>query len=497
MLAIISDLHLTDGTSGATIHPGAFHILAERLCDLAERASWRSDGTYRPIDRMDLVLLGDVLDVIRSTRWLQGSVRPWDNMHSPEAVEVVSTITGDILQANEPALHVLRSLAHEGAVRIPHGSRDGLPVASSDEHPVPVHIHYMVGNHDWMFHLRGNSYDLLREQVARHMGLANRSDNPFPHDPLESDELLEIFRQHRVFARHGDIFDPLNFSGDRDMSSLGDAVVIQLVNRFAEEVTAEMADDLPAGVLAGLREIDNVRPLLLVPVWIDGLLERGCPYPSVHKKVKQVWDRLTDELLELPIVREGDSWSPFDLVDGLAGALKFSKRLSIGWSSKITGWLDSLRGASSKSFYHHALAEQDFRNRRARHIVYGHTHHAECVPLDASYADGYVLEQMYFNSGTWRRVHQQTRLAPGEHEFIPSETISLLSFFQDGERGGRPFEVWSGMLGCSPALLTRNQTGGQTSHATEQPLSTSGAPVRAPHYLSRTAVGSQPGFPQR
>ena len=27
------------------------------------------------------------------------------------------------------------------------------------------------------------------------------------------------------------------------------------------------------------------------------------------------------------------------------------------------------------------------RNRRARHIVYGHTHHAESVPLDASYAE--------------------------------------------------------------------------------------------------------------
>ncbi len=35
MLVIISDLHLTDGTSGSTISPGAFALLSERLTDLS------------------------------------------------------------------------------------------------------------------------------------------------------------------------------------------------------------------------------------------------------------------------------------------------------------------------------------------------------------------------------------------------------------------------------------------------------------------------------
>ena len=67
MLVIISDLHLTDGTGAATISPGAFDIFAEQLHDLAASASWRVDGSYRPLERIDLVLLGDVLDVIRSS----------------------------------------------------------------------------------------------------------------------------------------------------------------------------------------------------------------------------------------------------------------------------------------------------------------------------------------------------------------------------------------------------------------------------------------------
>ena len=56
MLAIISDLHITDGTTGELLPPGTMDLLCERLCDLAWRASWRSDGCYRPVDRIDLVL---------------------------------------------------------------------------------------------------------------------------------------------------------------------------------------------------------------------------------------------------------------------------------------------------------------------------------------------------------------------------------------------------------------------------------------------------------
>ena len=33
------------------------------------------------------------------------------------------------------------------------------------------------------------------------------------------DELLEVLRRHRVFARQGDTFDPLNFHDDRNVAT--------------------------------------------------------------------------------------------------------------------------------------------------------------------------------------------------------------------------------------------------------------------------------------
>jgi hypothetical protein len=488
MLVIISDLHLTDGTSGSTISTGAFHLLAERLGDLAVRASSRSDGSYRPIERIDLLLLGDVLDVIRSSRWLSGDVRPWDSPYSPEMVETVSAITNDILRHNADALAVLRGLSIDGAIRVPPASNLRRPALGAEGQPVPVRVHYMVGNHDWFFHLPGDDYSDIRGQVARHLGLATPSDAPFPHDPRESGELMDVLQRHRTFARHGDIFDPFNFEQDRDASSLGDAIVVELLNRFSNQVEQNLAADLPADTILGLREIDNIRPLLLIPVWIDGLLERTCSFPAMRKQVKLVWDQLAEDFLDLGFVRSRDSWSPIDLVDGLQRALRFSKKLPIGWASSIAQWIHKVGGAGPDAFFKNALAEQDFRNRRAQHIVYGHTHNTESVPLDASFAEGLVLNQTYFNSGTWRRVHRQTTLAPGEHEFIASDTMTYLAFFQGDERGGRPYETWTGTLALSPQENAVHRVDqGVAHHAAGQSISSPDIRVHRPHFAAQAA----------
>ncbi len=494
MLVIVSDLHLNDGTAGSTISSGAFQLLAERLGDMALRASHRADGSYRPIERIDLLLLGDVLDVIRSRRWLEHSVRPWDDPQSPEMHQRVTLITADILSHNEAGLAVLHSLAAEGAVRLPPANRMSRPAITDDGQAVEVQIHYMVGNHDWFYHVPGAAYDGLRQTIVDAMGLANRADMPFAHDPRESNTLLEMMRRHKVLARHGDIFDPLNFDGDRDTSSLGDAMVIELLSRFSAHVETQLGADLPVATILGLREIDNIRPRLLVPVWIDGLLERTCPQPSMRKDIKRIWDSLADEFLQLPFVRARDTWSPVDMVDGLERALKFSRRLSVGWASRIAQWLYELRGAASGSYYQHAIAEQDFRNRRAKHIVYGHTHHAETVPLDASYAEGYVLNQVYFNSGTWRRVHEPAQMSPGEHEFIATDAMTYLAFYQGDEREGRPYETWTGALSINPSDVMTHRIDPAAVRATpEKPIPTPGL---HPHFAPQSTPVTRSHLPR-
>lgn len=483
MLVIISDLHLTDGTTGDTISTGAFEIFVERLQELAARASWRADGQYRPLESMDLVLLGDILDLTHSHRWLSTEARPWGDVQSAAVVQATRGILEEILEQHRPGIEMLHAITQGVGIRLPPAESSGRPAQGTAVLPVRVRAFYMVGNHDWLLHVRDHQYDSLRQRVVERFGLANAANDPFPHDPYESAELLSVLRRHRVLARHGDIFDPINYGATRDSASLGDALVIELVNRFTVHVVAELADRLPRAVVTGLSELPQIRPLLLIPVWLEGLLDRAGVHPELRQQLKRLWDQLADEFLQLPFVRQHDTWSPLQLVDGLERAIKFSKRISIGGAAKVAEWLQTLRGASSESYYQHALAEQDFRNRRARHIVYGHTHVAESVPLDASYADGYVLNQIYFNTGTWRRVFRQTQWSPREQEFVPTETMSYVAFYQGDERSGRSFETWTGTLATTLGdTPVRRLDLGRSSHAAEQLLPAPKVPPRAPHF---------------
>jgi UDP-2,3-diacylglucosamine pyrophosphatase LpxH len=456
MLVIISDLHLTDGTSGKTIGPHAFRIFRERLGDLAYEASWRSNGKYKPIDELNIVLLGDILDVIRSTKWLEasGNVRPWSNPKSQSFTNMIRAISEAILQTNSDSLSVLNSLSRGNAITLPPADSKGKPAKvghepdASGREPVKVNIHYLVGNHDWFYHLPGASYDGIRKSVVKEMGLANLSDAPFPHDSFESDKIQQVYEEHQIFARHGDIFDSFNYEQDRNTSSLGDAIVVELLNRFPDEVENQLGDELPEECTKGLREIDNVRPLLVIPIWIVGLLNRTCPDKSLTKKIKQIWDELADDFLELDFVRKQDSmFNLFDNVDKLEWALKFSRGVSLSNLSRLVSWIRKKAIGSGSSFYANAFRETAFKNRKARFIVFGHTHHHEIVPLDSAFMSSGILNQMYINSGTWRPVHELARLHPDEQEFMGYQVMTFLAFFKGDERGGRPFESWSGALG--------------------------------------------------
>jgi len=468
MLVIISDLHLTDGTSGNTIREGAFRAFRERLRDLAYDASWRApakegqSARYEPIDRLDLVLLGDILDVIRSTKWPavdpgdEGFVRPWhveDRDRRQLFQDTIQRINDAILANNAESLKVLRSLTdkNQRVITLPAPTPEGgVTTVSRDPKakerlPVDVDIHYMVGNHDWFYCLPGEPYNGMRQSVVDAMGLSNPPTKPFPHDPVESRAISKIFNDHQIFARHGDVYDPFNFEKRRDASSLGDAIVIDLLNRFPTEVATRLGKDLPQETLDGLKELDNARPLFRIPTWIEGLLARTCSDPKTKREVKEIWNELADNFLKLDFVRKHDTWRPGELADKLQAGLKFSTLMPLAIASTLAGKFGGL--FSEDDFAKYALRERACRNRKARFIVYGHTHHHEIVPLDISYTNKGRFDQIYINSGTWRRVHELAQQDPSEKEFVDWNVMTYLAFFKKDERRGRLFETWSGALG--------------------------------------------------
>ncbi len=464
MLVIISDIHLTDGSSGRTVHQGAFRVFRERLRALAYAASWRAGGKYKPIEECDIVLLGDILDVLRSSQWLKPSpgaaalVRPWDSHESEPLISKIRTITEAILSSNAVFFALMREMRNTNVITIPPATRDGRPTRSHDtagsvdRDRVNVRIHYMVGNHDWFYHLPHPAYNEIRRAIVQTLGLANDPCQPFPHDPEEpaAKPILNAFEAHQVLARHGDIFDPINFDGDRCRSTVGDSIVIDLVTRFAAEVRAQLGESLSPECLAGLNEIDNVRPLLLAPVWTGGILQRTCPDAKLRRKVQGVWNDLADQWVKMPFVCEHlCSRHQFKMGQSLKLFLALSKRFMTVDSGRWRCWLAEKIGSARKSYFPHAAQEHWFQQQRARFIVYGHTHHHEIVPLNSATTSEGQLDQIYLNSGTWRPVHELTRYNPGREIFVGYNTMTYLAFFKDDERGGRKFECWTGGLSQS------------------------------------------------
>lgn len=508
MLIVISDLHLTDGTTGTTIGAGAFEDFQERITALAIDASWRDqrdpaysgprkrNKVYRPIAGYDIVLLGDILDIIRSTRWTDNDsrVRPWPDPALPDwpaqfAVKV-EEILDAILAHNCEALSHLRRLTapqpprqsataflqHGGRtvhvnytrrapIRIPAATADGRPNYQAPYVEVPARIHYIVGNHDWFLVRPGAVWNRLRAKVVETFGLTQDPEQPFPHNLLLEPRhrpLVQTCLAHRVFLRHGDAYDEFNYNrevGTRDAATLGDALVIELINRFPGDVERALAAQpgFNPALIAGLREIDNVRPLEALPAWLNSLLERYRAHgmdKQARSEVQRIWNQLVDNLLASPFVRSQDSrLRPGQPVDRLQLLLRASKLVSI---ERLDTLLEAgqflMRAVSDQVdvYARAAAAEPWLRDGRASFVVYGHTHEQRVVPLDRRLSAAVEDRLLYFNSGTWKQVHELAQFSEKGPRFVDYAVMTYVAFFRGDERGGRPFETWSGTLANRP-----------------------------------------------
>jgi UDP-2,3-diacylglucosamine pyrophosphatase LpxH len=471
MLVIISDLHLGDGTTAASIPASAFLLFAKRLRQDAHFASMRY-GKYRPIEELDVLLMGDILDPIHSTKWFYpvndttfaritepgnaDYVRPWTDPNDPKFAAKLLEITRAIFEENKESLDIMRKLASGEFIEFDAPSQNGERDRNLATIPLKVRFHYMVGNHDWYYHLKGEAFDAIRREIVQALGLSNTPE-PFPFDlrkykpefPWDEDDapaIRNLFEEYKVFARHGDLHDSMNFDREtgRAHATLGDAIAMEVINKYPEVLKRMGGFD--EVITDNLRQISNVRPTLATPLWVSGqirsLIARNMMNDLTEEKLKKVWDDLADQYLNLDFVRSKDKSFEIDLVDKLQLAIKISKLVSFETLDTLILRLQGRRGAGiDHSFASHALQEPAFLDGSARYIVYGHTHHHETVPLDYSETGG---NQIYFNSGTWHTYFDLARKNPTEKKFVPYKALTYITFYKPHEHDERNFETWSG-----------------------------------------------------
>ena len=480
MLVIISDLHLTDGSiSGETINAKAFRIFRNRLEDMAYDASFRTvDGInkYIPIDGIQIVLLGDILDIIRSSQWTadkNNHVRPWSDQQSYAFYERVDTITDGILKNNVDSLAELKNIS-EG-INIPktmETDNNGKSWSNPDRNDytlVPVKMYYIVGNHDWFYHIPNDpvnhadiDYNAIRRKVIHALGLSNDPAYAFPHlvegpqapdgDPTIK-TLQALFDRHSIHATHGDIFDTANCqtaqtSKNPDIrldSSFGDGVVVEILNRIPGKVEQMLKDkkiskDTLNALVDDLREIDNVKPYTAIVFWLHDFIKKH-RHNLPKGTDKDIINALAD-ILKSFLNNKGMSRflsTKEKLLRYIVPAMKW-KIVTIDLISIFLRFRKDKIRIEQDSYALDMIAySKKFPD--ARFIIAGHTHYQEMVPVNE--------KVVYINTGTWRTIHT-IALEKNDDSFFPYKVMTYVAFYKDDknghERQGRLFEFWNGAL---------------------------------------------------
>ncbi len=419
MLIFLSDAHLTDGSSGETIKPTAFKIFADQLRKLAE--------TVSPLQEVRLVLLGDIFDIIRSSRWLNTTVRPWDT-ESPDQRKVVQDILNEILTANKSLLAVFGEL------------RDYF-----NDKSVPFEIDYIIGNHDWLI----NRYPSCRSLAGTALGIPPANNTVFPGELFEPN--------YRVFARHGDIYDKFNYTGDRNASSIGDAIVIELLGRYPRMVEAGLDELAAQGKVEPderkmisdlMKELDNIRPILDAPSWVI-MVKNKIKNEAVRQLIENAWEQCVNDFFKIPFIKGQDI--PFwpDTIDLLQVALHLSSHTSKKLLEIVSELKERFFPSKIEGDYHaKAFSEPKVRSREANFVLYGHTHDQLIIPMDQEPTQtGTVRDKIYFNTGTWRKTWNKVLFDHANREFIGWHVLTYIAIYRPEENGPYNFEVWNGALG--------------------------------------------------
>ena len=203
MHVFASDIHLTDANTGGVCSDEHLVSFVDRIMALAaERRS----------KKVTLVLVGDIFDLLRSDKWAtlwdQKGSAPWRGMSAKFKHF-----------KNSDAETTARQVLDDTCKRYPTFSQKLAGYINEGK----LETVYLPGNHDFMVQLDAE----LRKKVVNSLGLT--------HDPKKAFPLTYANNSASVFALHGNSFDPLNWHRETEgFWAMGDAIVLRIVNRFAE-----------------------------------------------------------------------------------------------------------------------------------------------------------------------------------------------------------------------------------------------------------------------
>lgn len=388
MLVVVSDLHMTDRTTGSSVSDAELSSLVRELTTL--------EPTSEPLT---LLLLGDVVDLLRSEEWdklwkAHPGAAPWSSLGRE--------FSGFEEGYQEAALlNVIKGIERKyGGFFAALGA---LKYARESQ------VRYVIGNHDFMLQLSQKA----REKIVELFCLDHDSEQELPLEYL--DKKLD------VYADHGHRHDVVNWH-ERSMGrwALGDAIVLRVVNRFAA-LTREVLHLKSATPLGkAVDEIDNIEPNVHVPLYVEWLATTMLASDADRRRLKQAWRDTVNEFLALPEFQEARYKKQADVIKWVRGLYQlFDVNALLKQLSNIP--VSLTRNGHIR--YGHLVKTS------ARLRVFGHTHEPGVFPL----ATINGRRTFYVNTGTWRSSTARIVISPPPLDFAAQRVSTMLIVRASGE----------------------------------------------------------------
>lgn len=374
---IVSDVHLNN-------HP----FDAAHLSENPRRRNFRLflrrlNEELQANERIQLILNGDIMDITGS--WFE-PVMPWDG-NRPRVLETLNRLLLDIMENNLNTFEELRKL-----LRHPH-----------------TEIIYVFGNHDGMLQQYPESHAVVKTFLSPEAEGQSR----IRFVPCYASEELDLYLEH------GHLQDPFNRQCDQNEPPLGDVINVLIVNRFVELAVNRFreqgySETFITRIHSRLHDIEYLRPLALLPVWIQTIGYEYEGHPESRGKAMGVPDILLAVIAE--ILRDPD------MVAYMTRRLQWPRPmlplmvkliLRIPWILPVISFFTSkLMRRTHSNKYQYKAAQKIHREKGYRLIAFGHTHIPGVQPLSQN--------AYYFNTGSWKPVINLFKISkdPVELEYL-------------------------------------------------------------------------------
>ncbi len=450
MLAIFSDIHLTDETTARNVDVGAFNHLHDAIVTAARRE----------IDELHIVLLGDILDLVRTDYWHRMQIpmneRPWGGILDRETG---MNSKADLIEAQ--FAQVLRDTLASAAGR----ALTGMLNALAADVAVPVRVTYVVGNHDRVF----NNYPSLCAILAAAM----------PNVQVTFTNVL-LAPEYGVLARHGHEWDdvchgwrfarkalmPKSRMGQFDreaynVMAIGEPITAELMSGLLYHTAQQldMANPLDAEFFMNLQELNNLRPIFHVFHWLSWLA-RG-KYQRYGDSILRAVRTSLNSLLASSLTKQWDKvqgdflwWGDTAYQLGLLRTL-LNTHITFDRLQWLVDKAVAVKNAMGLFLPHGddddmltgAKAELDALDPQSpiQYVVYGHTHEARHDCFSAQ-LDGTV--RMYINTGTYLPLIERARDGDG---YVNANQMTMAYFYKGTEDTnlrsgpGPTLALWNGI----------------------------------------------------